>query len=46
MRKRKEGQRTGAKKVAADRKMDCLQKVQMTEEQKKMWNRKPYGLGK
>ena len=34
MRTRKKGQRAGAKKVAADRKMDNLQNDKMTEEQK------------
>ncbi len=46
MRTRKKGQRAGAKKVAADRKMDYKQKIKKTEEQKKLWNRKSYGLDK
>lgn len=45
MRKRKKGQRASAKRIAAVRKFDYLQNLKMSEQQKKMWNRKPYGVG-
>ena len=31
------------KKVASNKKMDYMQKSTMTPEQKKAWDRKPYG---
>jgi hypothetical protein len=32
-------------RVTRDRKFDLLQNCYMTAEQKKSWNRKPYGMG-
>lgn len=33
------------KKVAVNKKLDYMQNLKMTEQQRKAWNRKPYGLG-
>ena len=45
MKKHEKHRTASEKKVAADRKLDYLQNLKMSEEQRKAWNRKPYGLG-
>ena len=43
--KRKSHKTGSEKRIMSTKKFDCLQKTEMTPEQKKAWDRKPYGMG-
>lgn len=46
MKQKHERHRTASeKRVAANKKLDYMQSTKMTDDQRKAWNRKPYGLG-